>query len=301
MSQPAAADTDAARAGMEERLATQLEAIVSKRLGSDQLVLPALPAAALKCLALSKQADFSLADAAAIIDKDPILAVQLIKLAGSAALGTREPIKSVLASVTRIGLQRLREFLIAASARQLFASRDKRIAEAMQRLWDHARVVAQLARELVAASQSGDPDMGYLAGLLHDIGKPVVAGLLLETERSWLETRKGAQWITGAQWVSVLGRCHQKVGLAIAEKWEMPEPVQRAVRDCAAYDQTDRLSVANCVSLANAIAKQSGVHVGEIVKDEVAAQVTAGRELLNIDDQVFSRLTAAIPTMLKDA
>ncbi|HVR61094.1 MAG TPA: HDOD domain-containing protein [Polyangia bacterium] len=285
---------------MEERLATQLEAIVSKRLETDQLVLPALPAAAVKCLTLTKQADFALGDAAAIIDKDPILAAQLIKLASSAALGAREPIKSVLASVTRIGVQRLREFLIEASARQLFASRDRRISEAMQRLWDHARVVAQLARELVAASQSGDPDMGYLAGLLHDIGKPVVAALLLETERSWLATRKGAQWITGAQWVSVLGRCHQKVGLAIAEKWEMPDPVRRAVRDCAAYEQDDRLSVANCVRLANAIAKQEGIYVGEIAKDDVAALVSAGRELLNVDEQVVSRLTAAIPAMLKD-
>lgn len=306
MSQPAAAappaaEADAARLTVEDRLAAQLEAIVTKRLQNDQLVLPALPAAAMKCLALTKQPDFALADAAGIIDKDPILAAQLVRLASSAALGTREPIKSVLGSVTRIGVQRLRSFLIEASARQLFTSRDARIAEALKRLWEHSRVVAALGRDLAAAANAGDPDMAYLAGLLHDIGKPVVAALLLETERTLQQSRKGAQWITGPQWIGVVQRCHQKVGLAMAERWEMPEPVQRAVRNCAAYDEADRLSTANCVRLANALAKQNDVYVGEVAKDDVAALVIAGKALLSIDDQLVSRLTAAIPAMLKDA
>ncbi len=286
---------------LEDRVAAQLQVIVNKRLENDQLVLPSLPAVAVKCLNLIKEPDFSLRDAGALIEKDPMLAAQLIRLASSAAMGAREPIKSVSASVTRIGTQKLRGFLIEASARKVFESRDQRIAEALKGLWDHSRVVALMTRDVVAFSNSGDPEMGYLAGLLHDIGKPVVAALLLETERSLQDARKNMPWITGAQWVGVLQRCHQKVGLAMAERWQMPEAVQRAVRDCTEYDNADRLSIANCVRFANAVAKQNGVYVGQMVKDDVDALVMIGKSLLNIDDEVIGRLSGGIPAMLKDA
>ncbi|HEY2899515.1 MAG TPA: HDOD domain-containing protein [Polyangia bacterium] len=290
----------APRPALEDRVATQLEAIVNKRLAADQLVLPALPAVALKCLKLIKDPDFALGDAATLIEKDPILAARLIRTASSAALAGREPVKSVLASVTRIGVKRLRELLIEASARQVFESRDPRIGAALKGLWDHSRVVATLARDVVTLSNSGDADLGYLAGLLHDIGKPVVAALLLETERALQDAGKKGQWITGTQWVGILQRCHQKVGLALAMKWEMPEPVQRAVRDSAEYEDADGLSIANCVRFANALAKQNGVYVGEVSKDSVDAQVASGRAVLNIDDPAFARLNESIGAILKD-
>jgi HD-like signal output (HDOD) protein len=298
----AAATASAAPApvSLEDRVAAQLASIVNKRLENDQLILPALPAVAVRCLSLIKEPEFSLRDASALIEKDPILAAQLVRLAGSAALGSREPVKSVFASVTRIGTQKLRAFLIEASARKVFESRDPRIAEALKGLWDHSRVVALMTRDVVAFSNSGDSEMGYLAGLLHDVGKPVVAALLLETERSVQEARKNTVWISGAQWVGVLQRCHQNVGLALAERWQMPEPVQRAIRDCTEYDNADRLSIANCVRFANAVAKQSGVYVGPMVKDDVEALVMIGKSLLNIDDEVITRLTRGIPAMLKD-
>ena len=66
------------------------------------------------------------------------------------------------------------------------------------------------------------------------------------------------------------------------------------------YDNADRLSIANCVRFANAVAKQNGVYVGQMVKDDVDALVMIGKSLLNIDDEVIGRLSGGIPAMLKD-
>ena len=46
--------------GTDARLAAQLEAIITARLAADRLVLPALPAAALKCLKLLRDPELSL-------------------------------------------------------------------------------------------------------------------------------------------------------------------------------------------------------------------------------------------------
>jgi len=282
------------------RLAEELEKIVTKRIAADHLVLPAMPPMAVKVLALTKEADFSLKEAASLIEKDPILAALLLKLASSAAMGAREPIKSVLQAVTRLGVQRLRNFLIEATTRRVFESRDPRISEATKGVWEHSLAVAILARDVVAFSNSGDPEFGYLGGLLHDIGKPIVATMLLEAEKAVLGAKANALWISGTEWVGVIQRCHRRVGVALAEKWEMPDGVCRSIRDCEEYDNSDRLSVANAVRFANAIAKQQGIYVGEVPKDDIDALVMIGRSLLNIDEDVVGRLTAGIRHMVKE-
>jgi HD-like signal output (HDOD) protein len=63
-----------------------------------------------------------------VIEQDPVLAAGLIRLANSAAFATREPVRSVLSSVTKMGIAKLKTFLFEASANQLFESRDERIA-----------------------------------------------------------------------------------------------------------------------------------------------------------------------------
>lgn len=287
-------------ASVQERMAAQMEAIVTKRIANDQLVLPSMPAIAVKTLALTRDPDFSLKQAATLVEKDPSLAAQLVKLANSAGMATREPSKSVLAAVTRLGVQKLKIFLIESSARKLFESRDPRIVEATKGLWDHSLVVAMLTRDVVAFSNSGDPDLGYLAGLLHDIGKPVVASLLLEAERSVVGAKASAIWITDQEWVGVVQRCHRPVGVTLAEKWGLAEPVSRAIRDCADYDNTDRLSIANAVRFANALAKQQGFYVGAVDMEDVDALVMIGRSLLNLEENVVARMAGGIKELLRE-
>ena len=42
--------------------------------------------------------------------------------------------------------------------------------------------VGMLARDVLALTGEPDSDSAYLAGLLHDVGKPVIATVLLELE-----------------------------------------------------------------------------------------------------------------------
>ena len=64
----------------------------------------------------------------------------------------------------------------------MFISRDPFIRQQFQGIWEHCLGVAHVAREL-AARTGLKADTAYLAGLFHDIGKPVVAALLLDLER----------------------------------------------------------------------------------------------------------------------
>jgi putative nucleotidyltransferase with HDIG domain len=289
-----AAAANAPNPEMQQRLSGQLEAIVGRRIASDQLVLPALPAAAIKCLSLLKNPNFSLREAGAIIETDPILAARLLRLANSAAFGGREGAHTIGNAVTRLGLQRLRAFLVEASAQRVFESSDRRIAEASRTLWTHSVAVALVARDGTALCGGGDPELAYLGGLLHDIGKPVVAAMLLDVERAMMEARKQAMCINGADFIAVVQRIHRAVGVALVERWEMPVSVRNAVRDCEEYDNTDRVSIANVVRFANALVKQRGICVGAVNAEDNDAMVMIGRSLLNMDESMVERATAGL-------
>jgi putative nucleotidyltransferase with HDIG domain len=287
------------------KLGEQLVAIVQKRIATNTLVLPSLPTIALKCLNLIRSPNFSLKDASTIVEKDPLLAAQVMRAANSAALATREPAKTILNALSRLGVDKLRTLLVEVSAHKVFESKDQRIAQACRGLWDHSLAVAALGRDIVAlGGGGGEPDVAYLAGLLHDVGKPVVASLLLEAEKmavgGWTSTNSSS-WIESSAWISVIQSTHRKVGVALAEKWELPEAVVKGIRDCGDYDAADRPCAANTVRFANAIAKREGLYVGPVDHDDNNALIMVGTSLLGFEEDFLKRVCHGLKERMKEA
>jgi len=276
-----------------ERLSEQLEQIVLKRIAEDSLVLPTLPSVVTKALEVLKDPDVSFKQVGVIIERDPVLAARLLRSATSAAFsaGTRKV--SLPEALTRLGAKAVRSLLVEATAQKVFLSRDPKIAESMKRLWQHSVAVATLSRDVLALSGNTDSEAAYLAGLLHDVGKPVIASMLLEFERQVTEVYN-RPFIDSAEWIGVIGRTHRVVGVALAEKWQMPEQVTRCIRECAEYDNADRASLVNIVCFSNSLAKKTGIYAGTIDADEVDALVMIGRSIIGANDEIIKTLTRGL-------
>lgn len=281
------------------RLADQMQKIIEKRLAEDKLVLPTLPTAITQSLELMKNPNAPTREIAAVIEKDPMVAVQLIKLANSAAMGTREPIKKVNDAAVRLGFNKLRTFLVEVGARRVFESKDSRIVALNKKIWEHSVVVAAVAADIAALASVTDAEFAYLAGLLHDIGKPIVGSMLLEAERSIRLTRPDAMWISPEDWLAVVQKIHRPVGVMVAKKWELPEPALRAIRDCEDYDSAERNSAANAVRLANAVVKEQGVYESAVNKDDVEAMVMIGQSVLGIDISACRQLVGSVQAAVR--
>ena len=278
-----------AEAGGENQLANEMRRIILDRIAANKLVIPAMPTVVASCMAQLRESDVNLKQLAETMQRDPILAVQVVRIANSAVYGGAGTVRSTQQAVSRLGVQKLRALLIELSARQLFTSPDRRIAAAFHKLLAHSVAVASLSRDLGALSASGDPDGAYLAGLLHDVGKPVIAAMLLEAERLLGKGRGG--FFDADMWISAVAESHREVGVALATQWNLPEAVTHSIRDCGEYDMEERLSIANVVRFSNALAKKEGIYVGVVDMEGVEALLMIGRSLLNIDDAVTERLT----------
>ena len=274
----------------DSAIADRIQAAVLQRVEADDLVLPAMPLVVSKCLGLLDNPDLSLRDVATVIETDPLVAAQVVRLANVASRAPVTPVRSITECVTRLGVSELQLFLIETAARRVFESSDRHIAQICRGLWTHSIAVAILARDLVQMGRSGRADEGYLAGLLHDVGKPVVATMLLDAEKRLRGTRTQS-WIVPASWLRIISDSHRRIGVALASKWRLPEGVRVSIRDGGDYDPREAHSLANAVRLANAVTKVEGVYVGAMDEDETASIVSAGRALFGVDDRQLKYLT----------
>ncbi len=280
-----------------DELAALIEKAVLEQVAADRIALPAMPRVATRAFTLLRKRDFSLAEVAGVIETDPVVAARLVHLANSVAFATATKLESVLACVTRLGARELSFFLMETAARQLVECHDPRIVQICDGLWEHSLSVAILAHGLGAALPGLDVEAAYLAGLLHDIGRPVVAEMLLDAERRLLGKRVD-HWIMPSKWLGVIVRCERTVGLAVTRAWTLPDTVVDAVGLCEQFDTDRPFRLANVVRLANALSATSGHDLTARPNEEVAAIVKEGTTLLGLDTDTVSGVLTALPARL---
>ena len=220
-------DVERIEVAQTRAVGTRLREIIRERLEHDRLPLPSMPRVVLRALDLVRDESVGLSRVAAELEGDPLVVPAVLKLANSAALGGASRITGLEAAVTRIGARRLKALLTECAAREVFRSRDPADARAFHAIWSHCIAVGTLGRALAR----GEPVAGdevHLAGLLHDVGKPVVGALLLDTERQLLR-QLGVPVMGESLWLKIIDACHVDVGTAIAKKWALPEPIAAMV------------------------------------------------------------------------
>ncbi|MCE9574668.1 MAG: HDOD domain-containing protein [Deltaproteobacteria bacterium] len=274
---------------LAQALTAELDRIIRNRIEKDKLVVPALPATATKCLTMLKDPNVNLKRVIGLLEGDPVFAALVLKAASAAAFGG-QAVRSLEQASTRLGINALKSLLLQASARSLFESPDRQIAARLANVWKHSVAVAVMARDVGALMQVPEVEACYLAGLLHDVGKPVVASILAEVERSL-----GRKTPVGVEdWSAVVDATHRPVGVALAEKWNIAPEVVSAIRDCLEYDAGDRRGPSNVVRFSNALVKKHGFAAGPVDQEDVGALIMIGRSMLGLEEDVVNRLAQSL-------
>jgi len=282
-----------------KRVGSELERIVLERIAANRLVLPAMPAVPQRCLEILRDPDFNVRKLVKEIESEPVLALLVVRSANSASYGGGKGAASQALdqSVTRIGARQLKLLITEYAVNELFQSGNRQLKEANRKIWEHSLVVALLARDIAALIGNAEPDSCYLAGLLHDIGKPVLGAMILEVDRKLGRATPG--WIDVAGWTQIIESSHRKVGMAVAVEWKLPDAIAAAIRDCSDYDGTDRTSVGNIVRLSNALAKRAGFITGPVETADIDAMIMVGMSMLGSEtaavDELVTNVRARLP------
>ena len=165
---------------------TALLRILVEKISNDTLVLPTLPAIALKVRRAADDPDIKLNAMAEVVCQDPSLSARMIKISNSAYLGRSIKVTSTQQAITRIGLRHMKNIATALAMEQLFVSKNDIVKQYMAQIWaDTIEIVANsLAVMQVHAKQTKNRSLTIetmmLAALVHNIG---VLPILTEAER----------------------------------------------------------------------------------------------------------------------
>lgn len=275
------------------RLASELEGILQKRIQADQLVLPTMPAVAVEVQKILDDPEAGMPEVAVALAKDPVLTARSMRKAASAALAGKAAPATLPEALARLGAKTIKTLLIEAAAQRVFTSRIPKVNGQLKVVWEHSVAVGLMAREAHGLAGGTDPEGAYLAGLLHDVGKPVVATMLLEVERLLSDVDQ-RRWIDSGQWLEVVAAVHRPVGTALAESWHLPETVIACVKEPGDYRPEDKASITNAVRLGNALAKKAGLCAGAVDQAANQAVVAAGQAAMGLSDENLETLAKVL-------
>src|SRR5579872_6260362 len=130
--------------------------------------LPTLPAYVFELNSLLAAAPVNFKRVVEVIRTDPSLMAQVLRLCNSAFLGFRNRVTKIQHAVMLVGTERLRTMVLTCSLVEYVGHRVA--SEDIQSFWQHSFLSAALSERLARAINHPQPEMAYLAGLLHDIG-----------------------------------------------------------------------------------------------------------------------------------
>ncbi|UCG99728.1 MAG: HDOD domain-containing protein [Deltaproteobacteria bacterium] len=199
--------------------------------------LPLLSPVAMRLVEIALDESCSAEDLAALIERDPSLAVRVLKLANSAFFRTRQPTTSLKQAVVKLGYQRLRIMALSLSLRDTFPM-GKIGALDYKQFWHTTLYRALIAKSLASHLRNCYPEEAFVAGLIMEIGLLILFDLRIkgDTEAPPIKLEPMEELLTWER--DRYGIDHRKVGEAALKCWRFPNIIVQ----CQLFYGQDALS-----------------------------------------------------------
>jgi putative nucleotidyltransferase with HDIG domain len=165
------------------------------------------------------------------IESDPGLSAKVLQIINSSFLGLRHHISSIKQACTLLGLGNLQNIVLLSGVLNLGEGKHLPKGFALESLWTHSLRVAHYAQALARqeAETKAEHDDAYTAGLLHDIGKVMLAVELPEEFQKALHHAEEKNMLLLDAEREVFGSTHAEISAYLLELWGLPSTVCRAI------------------------------------------------------------------------
>lgn len=171
----------------------------------------------------------SLETVAEAIAKDPIMTAKLLRMVNSAAFGLQQSVTDVGSAVMFLGAETVKSLILISGTFSYFEE-PRPSGLSLKALWDHSFVTARYAR-LITISEGLQGDRAttaYTAGLLHDLGKLVLAVNLPSVFNQALTLAHEQEIPAWKVEKELLGASHAEIGAALLGLWGLPTEIAQA-------------------------------------------------------------------------
>jgi HD-like signal output (HDOD) protein len=211
--------------------------------------------------------DVSFAKIADLIEKDTVLAGNILKLVNSALYGLAGTVNSIRHAVSLLGITKLRNAALSMSVARMWNQVKTPPGWSTPNFNQHSVGVGILADLLAQRLDVEYAEGAFAAGLFHDLGLLLIAiGLHEEYKQMTLLCQQNGKW-TQEYEIQVLGMTHAELSAEALAQWNLPEQIQTAVRYHGSPEldptpvQPGQITLSRIMSAADRYVKGTGVFV----------------------------------------
>ncbi|MGF1485059.1 MAG: HDOD domain-containing protein [Opitutales bacterium] len=204
----------------------------------------------------SPEAD--LLDIGEAIEQDVGLSSTVLSLANSAFFGGGTEVTGAAHAISKLGLSAVRAVVMAYPALSLL-DKSPHLQKQRKTFWKHSRKVAEVARFLARTEGFGHEVVGYAysAGLLHDVGKLILASNFGKQYDAYLDYAAAQDVPLHTVERSSMGTDHAAIGAFMLGVWGVPQPIVEGIwkHHEAPSDNTSTFDVPYLIYGANALVR----------------------------------------------
>ena len=240
--------------------------------------LPTLPHIASQLLQMVYSADCSIPEIGSVIEHDPALTANLLKAVNSPLYGVRHNVTNISRALVLLGLREIVNLVSGLMVFKVFRKPEQNSLFDRKGFWLHSSACAVLSRTIaktIGASLSGEE---FIAGLVHDIGKIVLAQYFHDDFEHALHIAAAKQISLYEAEIRVFNISHAEVGAWIAKKWHLPASIVEAIEYHHAPQKAHNPVLVSIVHTANLLCKvceigNSGCNHGYSITDDTGWRI----------------------------
>ena len=240
----------------DENSEIKITSLTPEELVTGTIRLVSLPEVCIRINEMLDDSAITAAELGQVIGQDTSLTARLLRIVNSSYYGFQSRIETVSRAVTVVGLRELRGLVIASTAIETFSKFPDEVLNKV-RFWRHSLYCGVIARLLAEQCHVLHSERLFVAGLLHDIGKLIIAQRLPEETRMIALQSQSREEPEFKIEQSVLGFNHAEVGGELMKTWNMPETLYESV----VYHHTPRRAKAGVMETCL-------IHIANIFTDE---------------------------------
>jgi HD-like signal output (HDOD) protein len=204
---------------------------------------------------------------AEIIRRDPSLTARLLRMVNSVYYGLSNSVSNIEEAIFFLGLRQIRELAMATPVIEEMSSFKTATGAAplpWKDLWAHSLGTAILTREILRSLPiTIDDDTDYLVGLLHNVGKVVMAHAFPAELQEIIRTPFATPADVSRREIELIGWDHAQIGAIYLERHKLTDEIVLAVQYHNSPAAAPRHQIfAAAVQVADCLVRHAGVHGG---------------------------------------
>ena len=192
--------------------------------------IPSLPAIVYKVMQLINDENSNAADFEKLIVKDQALTARMLRMVNSSFFSLSRKVNSISDAVVYLGHNTIKSLVLGASTSNLFKKSLKVYGYQKEGLWQHANLVAAMARYLAKSANLTPVEIEncYVSGLLHDIGKLILGPFVEQFADRFAPAMAANESLSQAE-KEILGFDHGEIGGILLTNWKLPKNLVESV------------------------------------------------------------------------